>query len=42
MDFFLSGHPKDRVYAVPPTTIEDLAATLEEAVTMVIANYCLL
>jgi hypothetical protein len=38
MDFFLWGHLKEQVYAVPPRTIEDLVARLQAAVTTVDAN----
>jgi hypothetical protein len=37
-DFFLWGHLKEHVYAVPPGPIEDLAETLKAAVTEVDAN----
>jgi hypothetical protein len=36
--FSLSGHLKERVYAVCPRTIEDLVARLQAAVTAVDAN----
>jgi hypothetical protein len=38
MDFFLWGHLKEQVYAVPPRTIEDLVARPQAAVTTVDAN----
>jgi hypothetical protein len=38
MDFFLWGHLKEYVYAVPPRTVEDLTARLQAAVTTVEAN----
>jgi hypothetical protein len=38
MDFFLWGHLKGQVYAVPPRTIDDLVARLQAAVTTVDAN----
>jgi hypothetical protein len=37
-EFFLWGHLKEQVYAVPLRTIEDLVARLQAAVTMVDAN----
>jgi hypothetical protein len=36
MDFFLWGHLKEQVYAVPPRTIEDLVVRLQAAVTTVV------
>jgi hypothetical protein len=38
MDFFLWGHLKEQVYAVPPRTIEDLVARIQTAMTTVDAN----
>jgi hypothetical protein len=38
INFFLWGHLKEQVYAVPPRTIEDLAAKLQAAMTTVDAN----
>jgi hypothetical protein len=38
MDFFLWGHLKEYVYAVPTRIVEDLTVRLQEAVTMVDAN----
>jgi hypothetical protein len=35
MDFFLWGHLKEQVYAIPPRTIEDLVARFKAAVTTV-------
>jgi hypothetical protein len=36
--FFLWGHLKEQVYAVPPKTIEDLVARLEAALKKIDAN----
>jgi hypothetical protein len=38
MDFFLRGHVKEHIYAVPPRTIKDLVARLKVAVITVSAN----
>jgi hypothetical protein len=38
MDFFLWGHLKEQVYAVPPRTIEDLVQRLQAGVTTVDAH----
>lgn len=38
MEFFLWGHLKEHVYAVPPRTIKDLVAGLEAAVSTVDVN----
>jgi hypothetical protein len=38
MEFFLWGHLKQHIYAVPPRTSEDLAERLETALTVVDAN----
>jgi hypothetical protein len=38
LDFFLWRHLKEHVYAVPPTSIDDLVARLHTAVTIVDAG----
>jgi hypothetical protein len=35
MDFFLWGHLKEHIYAVPPSTIENLMARMQAVVTAV-------